>query len=67
MAPNRKKGFLHAVGSALGQIAGSVGEVVSSAGELLVDSDLRRYVTCMTGSQQANTVYHHQPTANPVL
>lgn len=39
MAP-RRKNFLSGFADALGQIA----EVVSSAGELLVDADLRRFV-----------------------
>jgi hypothetical protein len=39
MAP-RRKNFLSGFADALGQIA----EVVSSAGELLVDADLRRCV-----------------------
>jgi hypothetical protein len=39
MAP-RRKNFLSGFADALGQIA----EVVSSAGELLVDAELRRFV-----------------------
>jgi hypothetical protein len=41
-SPPRRKGFLAGIAADLAEFAESVGNVVSSAGELLLDNELRR-------------------------
>jgi hypothetical protein len=43
-SPPRRKGFLAGIAADLAEFAESVGNVVSSAGELLLDNELRRCV-----------------------
>jgi hypothetical protein len=43
-SPPRRRGFLAGIAADIAEFAESVGNVVSSAGELLLDNELRRYV-----------------------